>query len=163
MADWLCINDNKNVSEVDNNKQKTRFVMNEWLLLMSEKHVSLNPLHVYIMTPFCSGLTAAAGLRLCHPQNIQHANKGQVQAKRSFHRDHTCHSQYTLLCVHTWMTNLSAHRSTMSTWEQSEKKEWQLLTGNFTTKVGAVTRFREFLHALSHSRSYWMILAEHIV
>lgn len=48
--------------------------------------------------------------------------------------DHTYHSHYTLLCVHTWTTNLSAHRSTMSTWEDSEKKEWQLLSARLRNK-----------------------------
>lgn len=65
---------------------------------------------------------------LCLPPS-KHSEFKQVRAKPFFPPlGPRLSYPYSLQCVHTWMTNLSAHRSTMSTWEDGEKKEWQLLT-----------------------------------
>lgn len=73
---------------------------------MSEKPVGLNPLHVYIMAPFCSGLTAAAVLCLVDIMSLSPSKHSTCKQGTSTGKaipplgPHLSFPIHTALCTH---------------------------------------------------------------
>lgn len=170
MADWLCITDKKNVSEIKasvhkNKQKKSMMVCIEWVIAADEwKTCRFESPSCLRHDTFLLRAAAVSGLvdiMSLSPSKHSTCKQGTSAGKAILPLGpHLSFPIHTALCTHLndKLVCTQIHYEHLGT----EWEERMTVTGwkfhNKSNEVGAVTCFRVLLHALSHSRSYWMIL-----